>query len=70
MPTAANKLLAAIHHCVGDEDAAALAMATYLSENPDWTVARVRDMESRMWNAPGALERWLTAMEEAGMPHG
>ena len=70
MPTAANKLLAAIHHCVGDEVAAEAAMADYLSENPDWTVARVRDTESRMWNAPGALERWLAAMEAAGMPHG
>ncbi|MDU8913428.1 winged helix-turn-helix domain-containing protein [Aestuariicoccus sp. MJ-SS9] len=68
MPIAANKLLAAIHYCNGDEDEAARAMAAYLAENPDWTVSRVRDIETRIWTAPGALDRWLVAMEASGMP--
>jgi TolB-like protein/DNA-binding winged helix-turn-helix (wHTH) protein/Tfp pilus assembly protein PilF len=68
MPIAANKLLAAIHHCIGDEDNATKAMAAYLAENPAWTVSRVRGIESRMWTAPGVLDRWLVAMEASGMP--
>ncbi len=68
MPIAANKLLSAIHHCNGNDEAAEEAMAVYLDENPDWTVARVRDIETRIWTAPGALDRWLIAMEVAGMP--
>lgn len=68
MPIAANKLLAAIHHCTGDQGNATKAMSDYLSENPGWTVSRVRDIESRMWTAPGALDRWLVAMEASGMP--
>jgi TolB-like protein/DNA-binding winged helix-turn-helix (wHTH) protein/Tfp pilus assembly protein PilF len=68
MPIAANKLLSAIHHCNGNDKAAEEAMAVYLDENPDWTVARVRDIETRIWTAPGALDRWLVAMEVAGMP--
>jgi TolB-like protein/Tfp pilus assembly protein PilF len=68
MPIAANKLLAAIHHCRGSQDDAARAMAVYLSENPEWNVSRVREMESRIWTAPGALDRWLVAMEASGMP--
>lgn len=68
MPIAANKLLAAIHHCLGNEDQAEKAMADYLSENPGWTVLRVREIESRMWKEPEALGRWLAAMEATGMP--
>jgi tetratricopeptide (TPR) repeat protein len=68
MPIAAYKHLAAIHYCLGNEEKAAKAMADYLSENPAWTVSRVRDIESRMWTAPGALDRWLAAMEATGMP--
>ncbi|WP_246162268.1 winged helix-turn-helix domain-containing tetratricopeptide repeat protein [Roseovarius faecimaris] len=68
MPIAANKHLAAIHHCNGNEDEAKRAMSDYLSENPNWTVERVRNIEERIWKAPGALERWLLAMEASGMP--
>ena len=68
MPTAANKVLAAIQYCLGNHDEAAKAMEAYLAENSDWTVDRERADNTGMWTAPGALERWLTAMEATGMP--
>ncbi len=68
MPVAANKMLTAIHHCVSNHDKARNAMMFYLSENPNRTVSTERDINSGMWTAPGALERWLTAMEVTGLP--
>ncbi|SHJ33705.1 Adenylate cyclase, class 3 [Shimia gijangensis] len=68
VPTAANKALAAIHHCLGNLDKAAKAMAEYVTENPNWTVSRERDVLTGMWTAPGALNRWLEAMKASGMP--
>lgn len=68
MPIAANKLLAAIHYCNGNEAEAKRAMSDYLIENPNWTVERVRGIEERIWKAPDALDRWLVAMEASGMP--
>lgn len=68
MPIAANKMLAAIHHCQGDQDKADKAMADYLANNSNWTVSRERAVNSGMWTAPGVLERWLVAMKAVGMP--
>lgn len=68
MPLASYKVIAAIHHCLGDSDAATRAMSDYLADNPDWTIARERALRAEMWTAPGALERWLAALEAAGMP--
>ncbi|MGI9368322.1 MAG: adenylate/guanylate cyclase domain-containing protein [Ruegeria sp.] len=68
MPVAANKTLAAIHHCLGNQDKATQAMAEYTNENPNWTVSRERDVNTGMWTAAGALDRWLEAMEATGMP--
>ena len=68
MPAAANKTLAAIHHCLGNLDKAAKAMTEYLTENPKWTVSRERAVVTGMLTAPGLLDRWLIAMEAAGMP--
>ncbi|CUH48838.1 putative PEP-CTERM system TPR-repeat lipoprotein [Ruegeria atlantica] len=68
MPTAANKMLAAIHNCLGNANKAAQAMAVYVAENPSWTVSRERDVNADLWIAPGVLERWLEAMESSGMP--
>ena len=42
MPLAANKMLAAILHCLGQETQAADAMAAYLADNPNWTLTRER----------------------------
>lgn len=70
MPVASYKVLAAIHHCLGNTGAAARAMSDYLSDNPDWTIARERKLRADMWTAPGALERWLAALEAVGMPRG
>ncbi|WP_171241104.1 adenylate/guanylate cyclase domain-containing protein [Ruegeria sp. HKCCA5491] len=68
MPIAANKMLAAIHNCLGNGEEAKKAMTDYLAENPDWTVARERDVNAGLWIAPGVLDRWLGAMESSGMP--
>ncbi len=68
MPIAAYKELAAIHTCLGNHGEASEAMAAYLSDNPSWTVTQERAINTGMWTAPGALERWLTAMETSGMP--
>ncbi|PSL17157.1 adenylate/guanylate cyclase domain-containing protein [Shimia abyssi] len=68
MPNAANKMLAAIHHCLGNADKAEQAMATYVAENPNWTVSRERSVNAGLWIATGVLDRWLEAMEASGMP--
>ncbi|WP_439524852.1 winged helix-turn-helix domain-containing tetratricopeptide repeat protein [Marivita sp.] len=68
MPIAAYKELAVIHHCLGNQEKAANAMQDYLAENPAWTVTHERKINTGMWTAPGVLERWLTALEAAGMP--
>ncbi|UWQ89893.1 adenylate/guanylate cyclase domain-containing protein [Rhodobacteraceae bacterium M382] len=68
MPVAANKTLAAIHHCLGNQDKAVQSMADFVAENPNWTVSRERGIITGMWTAPGAADRWLEAMEAAGMP--
>jgi len=68
MPVAAYKELAAIHHCLGNQDKAEGAIQDYLAENPTWTLTREREINTGMWTAPGALDRWLTALEAAGMP--
>ena len=68
MPNAAKKMLAAIHYCLGNSKEATEAMADYVAENPKWTVSRERNINADIWIAPGVLDRWLTAMEAAGMP--
>lgn len=68
MPIAANKVLAAIQYCLGNQEKAASAIQEYLVENPAWTVSRERENNTGMWTAQAALERWLTALEAAGMP--
>lgn len=68
MPVAANKMLAAIHYCLADLEKGREAMADYLSENPTWSVSKERNVNTGMWTAAGALERWLFAMEATGMP--
>ncbi len=68
MPIAANTMLAAIYHCLGNVEKARQAMTVYVTENPGWTVSRERDVNSGLWIAQGALDRWLEAMESSGMP--
>ncbi|SDJ43308.1 winged helix-turn-helix domain-containing protein [Lutimaribacter saemankumensis] len=68
MPVAANKTLAAIHHCLGNSDKAKAAMSDFLGENPDWTVTRERAVITGVWAAPGLADRWLAAMIATGMP--
>lgn len=68
MPVAANKTLAAIHHCLGNTDKARAAMIVFLKEHPEWTLARERSVITGMWIAPGLADRWLVALEAAGMP--
>lgn len=68
MPIAAYRDLTAIHYCLEDSESAEAAMSTYLAENAQMTVSRVREVETGTWKAPGALDRYLVAMEAAGMP--
>ncbi|MEX3315367.1 winged helix-turn-helix domain-containing protein [Sulfitobacter sp. PS-8MA] len=68
MPTAANKTLAAIHHCLGNQEKAKSAVAGFLSEHPNWSLARERAVITGMWTAPGLRDRWLAALEASGMP--
>ena len=69
MPIAAYRDLAAIHHCLGNEEEARSAMSALLAENSNMTVSRVKEIETGTWKAPGALDRYLAAIEAAGMPH-
>lgn len=68
MPIAAYRDLTAIHHCLGNFSEARSVMSEYLAENPGSTISRVKEIETGMWTAPGALDRYLVALETAGMP--
>ena len=68
MPVAAYKELAAVHHCLGNQVKAEKAIKDYLAENPNLTLSRIEATLSGLYTAPGALDRWLTALEAAGMP--
>ena len=68
LPVAAYKELTAIHYCLGNISEARAAMRAYRAQNPGYTLARIRSDETGMWTAPGALDRWLLAMETVGVP--
>ncbi len=68
MPIAAYRDLTAIHHCLGNDQEAREAMSDYMAENPQMTVSQVREIETGTWTAPGALDRYLVALEAAEMP--
>jgi tetratricopeptide (TPR) repeat protein len=68
LPVAAYKDLAAIHHCLGNAEAASEAIDAYIAQNPGYTLARIKEDETGMWTAPGALDRWLATMEAVGVP--
>jgi TolB-like protein len=70
MPVAAYKELAAIHHGLGNETRAVEAIGEYLAQNPTHTLARIKADNTGMWTAPGALARWLAAMDALGVPAG
>jgi len=70
MPVAAYKDLAAIHHCLGNEEKAIDAIAAYLAQNSTYTLARIKAEHTGMWTASGALDRWLSVMEAVGVPPG
>lgn len=68
MPVAAYNGLAAIHHCLGNKEKAADAINACLAQNPNYTLEKIKADNDGMWTAPGALDRWLVAMEASGVP--
>jgi TolB-like protein/DNA-binding winged helix-turn-helix (wHTH) protein/Tfp pilus assembly protein PilF len=67
IPPAAHQMLAAIHACLGDRNAAQQALAVYRTESPARTLREERETWAAIWTAPGSLDRWIEDMRFAGM---
>ena len=68
MPNEARRTLAVIHVCLGRTPEAQAAIALFMSERPDHSIAIERVGEGAKYEDPQALERWLGALGVAGLP--
>jgi hypothetical protein len=68
IPSAAHKMLAAIHACLGNERAAKEALAVFLQDSPGDTINEERRKWEKIWTAPGSADRWIEDMRIAGLP--
>jgi hypothetical protein len=64
----AQRMLAAIHACLGNERAAKEALAVYLQNSPGESITKERRRWEKVWTAPGSLDRWIEQMRIAGLP--
>lgn len=64
----AQKLAAVIQICIGNDDAAQRAIATFLESTPDWTIRREAEVQAGVWSYEPGRERWLEDLATAGMP--
>jgi TolB-like protein/DNA-binding winged helix-turn-helix (wHTH) protein len=68
IPGGAHRMLAATHACLGQKTEAIAALNVFLADNPDATLAAEAEKLRKTWPNPPSVERWLKAMEFAGMP--
>ncbi len=67
IPSAAHRMLAGIHACLGNQREAKDAIAVFLKDSPGESISKERRMWKK-WTAPGSLDRWLEHMRFAGLP--
>lgn len=68
IPTAAHRMLAAIHACLRNEREAKEALAVFLRDSPGESISKERRNLEKKWIAPGSLDRWIEHLRIAGLP--
>lgn len=68
IPSGAHRMLAAIHACLGNVQAAKEALAVVLKDAPGESISGLRKKLEKIWTAPGSLDRWIEHMRIAGLP--
>jgi TolB-like protein/DNA-binding winged helix-turn-helix (wHTH) protein len=68
IPAGAQRMLAGIHACLGNEREAKEALAVFLQDTPGQTISKERREWEKLWTAPGSLDRWIEHMRIAGLP--
>jgi TolB-like protein/DNA-binding winged helix-turn-helix (wHTH) protein len=68
IPSGAQRMLAGIHACLGNERAAKEALAVYLQNASGESISKERRKWEKIWTAPGSLDRWIEHMRIAGLP--
>ena len=68
IPNSAQRMLAGIYACLGNEREAREALAVFLKDSPGESISKEREGLRKTITAPGALERWLNHMRIAGLP--
>ena len=68
VPNNARRMLAAIHVCRGDIEAARAEIGQFMQHRPGATLAKEYAQSKDIWTAPGSLDRWISDLRIAGMP--
>jgi len=68
IPTGAHRMLAGIHACLGNDQAAREALAVFLENSSGESISKERRDWEKVWTAPGSLDRWIEHMRIAGLP--
>jgi TolB-like protein/DNA-binding winged helix-turn-helix (wHTH) protein len=64
----AHRMLAGIFACLGKEREAKEALAVFLKSSPGESISQERRDWTKVWTAPGSLDRWIEHMRIAGLP--
>ena len=68
MPVRARRMLAVIHICLGQQDAAEQALAVFMESDPDATASAMRANDSKRYSDMSILDRYLEGLVQAGLP--
>jgi TolB-like protein/DNA-binding winged helix-turn-helix (wHTH) protein len=68
IPSGAQRMLAGIHACLGNELEAKEALAVFLKDSAGESISKERREWEKIWTAPGSLDRWIEHMRIAGLP--
>ena len=64
----AHGVLAVILACLDREDEAREALAVYVDQRPDFSLASERARMEPLWTDPGWLDRWIDTLRRLGAP--
>jgi TolB-like protein len=68
IPSGAQRMLAGIHACLGNEREAKEALAIFIKDSEGESISKERRQWEKIWTAPGSLDRWIKHMRIAGLP--
>jgi hypothetical protein len=61
-------VLAAIYVCLGRQEEAEATIAKFLEDEPDHSIAKLREQYRHRYKDPTGLERWIDDLRTAGLP--